>query len=234
MFQKVILADDHPVFRAGAARILAVEEDIRIIAQAATFASLHRAVTSFHHSVVVFGASILPSPDALNEALRISRGRGIVVIENNETSERYLKQGMLGVVTRKIHGNDLVTCVRRVSRGELYVKILPESNTDPLPNELHGARILQKLTSKELLILSYVIQGHKNKEIAPKLNTSVQVIKNHLTSIFTKTGTSDRLELALFTIHNKVLAEAVPSVEGFDLNDSPQVLRHRRLQAANA
>ena len=69
-----------------------------------------------------------------------------------------------------------------------------------------------RLTPKELKIVALIVQGCKNKEIAVRLMTTEQVIKNYLRSIYDKTGVSDRLELALFTIHHRILAEAAQTV----------------------
>ncbi len=65
-----------------------------------------------------------------------------------------------------------------------------------------------RLTPKELQIVALIVQGCKNKDIAEQLGTKEQVIKNYLRSVYDKTGVSDRLELALFTIHHRILAEA--------------------------
>jgi DNA-binding NarL/FixJ family response regulator len=72
--------------------------------------------------------------------------------------------------------------------------------------------VLQRLTPKELQIVALVAEGCKNKDIATQLGTKEQVVKNYLCSIYDKTGVSDRLELALFTIHHRALAEAVENV----------------------
>ena len=72
----------------------------------------------------------------------------------------------------------------------------------------HGARVRDRLTPKELKIVSLIVQGYKNKEIATQLGTTEQVIKNYLRNVYDKIGVSDRLELALFTIHHRMLAEA--------------------------
>jgi DNA-binding NarL/FixJ family response regulator len=69
-------------------------------------------------------------------------------------------------------------------------------------------RVRDRLTPKEMQIVALIVQGCKNKDIAGQLGTKEQVIKNYLRSIYDKTGVSDRLELALFTIHHRALAEA--------------------------
>jgi DNA-binding NarL/FixJ family response regulator len=68
--------------------------------------------------------------------------------------------------------------------------------------------VRDRLTPKEMRIVALIVQGCKNREIAQRLKTTEQVIKNYLRSIYDKTGVGDRLELALFTIHHRVLARA--------------------------
>ena len=65
---------------------------------------------------------------------------------------------------------------------------------------------------RELRIIAAIVQGYKNREIALQLYTSEQVIKNALRNIFDKIGVSDRLELALFVVHHRILAQATASV----------------------
>ncbi len=91
-------------------------------------------------------------------------------------------------------------------RGQRYIQ---RSNVTAIHStDTVGARVRDRLTPKEMQIVALIVQGCKNKEIATQLNTKEQVIKNYLRAIYDKTGVSDRLELALFTIHHRVLAEA--------------------------
>ena len=98
-------------------------------------------------------------------------------------------------------------CVRKVSKGETWVQDTQESK-ETAENDLVGARVRDRLTAKELKIVALIVQGYKNKEIATQLGTTEQVIKNYLRNVYDKIGVSDRLELALFTIHHRILAEA--------------------------
>src|SRR6185312_12565852 len=75
-----------------------------------------------------------------------------------------------------------------------------------------GTRVRDRLTPKEMQIVELIVEGCKNKEIAERLGTKEQVIKNYLRSIYDKTGVSDRLELALFTIHHRILTDAAAEV----------------------
>jgi len=114
-------------------------------------------------------------------------------------------------VLRSVTGHSLVECVRRVAAGETWLPpqlVLPDS----LEEDMVGTRVRDRLTPKEMRIVALIVQGCKNREIATRLKTTEQVIKNYLRSIYDKTGVSDRLELALFTIHHRVLAQAAAEV----------------------
>ena len=99
----------------------------------------------------------------------------------------------------------------RVAAGDTWTP--PQLIQLDSPDEdLVGTRVRDRLTPKEMRIVALIVQGCKNREIAIRLKTTEQVIKNYLRSIYDKTGVSDRLELALFTIHHRVLAQAAADV----------------------
>jgi DNA-binding NarL/FixJ family response regulator len=136
---------------------------------------------------------------------------GIVIAENNEAGAPYLRQGFRGVVYRSVTGPALVECVRRVAAGDTWLPpqlVLADASEE----DLVGARVRDRFTPKEMRIVALIVQGCKNREIANRLKTTEQVIKNYLRSIYDKTGVSDRLELALFTIHHRALAQAAADV----------------------
>jgi DNA-binding NarL/FixJ family response regulator len=208
---KVILADSQAIFRAGTAKVLAMDEDLRIIAQCTDLDRMMHAITTFPGSIVVFAASLRPDMARLRTLLEASNSRGIVIAENSETASSYLQQGFRGVVFRNVTGQALVECVRRVAAGDTWAP--PQLQLPDSPEEdMVGTRVRDRLTPKEMRIVALIVQGCKNREIALRLKTTEQVIKNYLRSIYDKTGVSDRLELALFTIHHRVLAQAAAEV----------------------
>jgi len=182
---RIILADNQAIFRAGAARVLALEDDMRIVAQCEDLAHLSNAVIA--HA-------------------RASGIRTIYIAENGSEVPEELARALDGVLFRNVPGPGLLECIRRVASGQHSFQ---RSNvTSILAQDSVGARVRDRLTPKEIQIVALIVQGCKNKLIASQLNTKEQVIKNYLRSIYDKTGVSDRLELALFTIHHRVLAEA--------------------------
>jgi DNA-binding NarL/FixJ family response regulator len=208
---KIILADSQAIFRAGTAKVLAMEEDLRIIAQCTDLERMFHAMTTFPGSIVVFAASLRPEFARLRVLLESTGSRGIVIAENNESASSYMQQGLRGVVFRNVSGPALVECVKRVAAGDTWTPPqLVQADTTVI--DMVGTRVRDRLTPKEMRIVALIVQGCKNREIASRLKTTEQVIKNYLRSIYDKTGVSDRLELALFTIHHHVLAEAAAEV----------------------
>jgi len=234
---KVILADSQAIFRAGTAKVLALDDDVRIIAQCSDSERMMHAVSTFPGAVLIFASAIRPEFGRLRALLDAMGSRGIVIIENNEAPAPYLQQGFRGIVMRNTTGSSLVECVRRVAAGETWQPL--HSMLAEVPEEdLVGARVRDRLTPKEMRIVALIVQGCKNREIATRLRTTEQVIKNYLRSIYDKTGVSDRLELALFTLHHRVLAEAAALVgshiEAEEQSDANSIMRGAKMQSIMA
>jgi DNA-binding NarL/FixJ family response regulator len=208
---KIILADSQAIFRAGTAKVLASDDDFRIIAQCSDTERMMHAATTFPGAVVIFASALKPELSRLKVLLETTGSRGIVIAENNEAPGPYLQQGFSGVIFRNTTGAALVECVRKVAGGETW-QPLQAMLADVAGEDMVGTRVRDRLTPKEMRIVALIVQGCKNREIAGRLKTTEQVIKNYLRSIYDKTGVSDRLELALFTLHHRVLAEAAADV----------------------
>ena len=208
---KLILADNQAIFRAGTAKILAMEDDFRIIAQCAEVDRLFPALDTFRGAILLFASSLKLDPQALVPRVAAAGSRSIVIAENGEPVQPFFSAGVNGASYRNATGPALIECVRRVGQGDRQVRTAgmeaPGSDDDNV-----GSRVRDRLTPKELKIVALIVQGCKNKEIAMRLCTTEQVIKNYLRSIYDKTGVSDRLELALFTIHHRMLAEAAQAI----------------------
>ena len=204
---KIILADNQAIFRAGAAKVLAVEDDLRVVAQSDAADKTAKALESFRANVIIVSEGMHPDLRSVVDLGRKTKTRVIAVADSNENANHYVSQGVSGVIYRNVSGPSLVECVRKVCKGETCIQ---EAQSEAGPNETDavGARVRDRLTAKELKIVALIVQGFKNKEIAERLGTTEQVIKNYLRNVYDKIGVSDRLELALFTIHHRILLEA--------------------------
>src|SRR6202162_6489522 len=210
---RVILADTQAIFRAGLRKIFALEDDIRVVGQAETLAQTQSAVTKFSADILIFESALAPNPvEAVTELLRQSPQLKIVVVTPGSDEQLTLdlfRRGAHGILSREAEPEILVECLRKVASGEPWL----ESQAIHWVMEAYrghnlwpsGARPKVQLTPKETLIVSCVTQGMKNKEIAVRVGTTEQVVKNYLRKVYDKLGVADRLELALYCLNHHVV-----------------------------
>src|SRR5437016_4609585 len=136
---KIVLADNQTMFRAGAAKVLAVEDDLRVVAQAQSGEQLTMALERFRPGVAVFSAALdIDLEKLIGFAARL-KTKLVVVAENGDPPSRFTAKGILGVVYRNVTGNALVECIEQVAKGQPFVQdtLSPVSSSD---DDLVGAR----------------------------------------------------------------------------------------------
>ncbi len=218
---RIILADSQAIYRVGIRKIFALEDDLRVVAQADTMENLFAAVERYPSDVLLMEAGLLAGTvDAIPNLLKIAPEIKIVVQASQSDDQGMLemyRKGVRGVISRSISPDLLVKCVRKIAHGETWidnqsVNLVIEAYRSQAQSLIHP-KSQAKLTAKEMVIITGITQGKRNKEIAYQLGTSDQVVKNYLRKIYDKLGVSDRLELALYCLHNKIITEepAVPS-----------------------
>src|ERR1700740_209915 len=210
---RVILADTQAIFRAGLRKIFALEDDIRVVGQAETMPQTQSAITKFSADVLIFESALAPNPvEAVTELLRQAPQLKIVVVtpaSDEQLTLDLFRRGAHGILSREVEPEILVDCLRKVAAGEPWL----ESQAIHWVMEAYrghnlrpsGARPKVQLTPKETLIVSCVTQGMKNKEIAIRVGTTEQVVKNYLRKVYDKLGVADRLELALYCLSHHVV-----------------------------
>jgi len=212
-FVRVILADTQAIFRAGLRKVFALEDDIRVVGQAETLAQTQSAVAKFSGDVLIFEAALTPNPvEAVANLLRQNPPLRIVVVTpgaDEDLTLELFRRGAHGIVSREVEPELLVDCVRKVVAGETWLDsqgvrwvMAAYRNQNNRPT---GSRPKVQLTPKEMLIVSCVTQGMKNKEIALRVGTTEQVVKNYLRKVYDKLGVADRLELALYCLNHHVV-----------------------------
>src|SRR5437588_10334388 len=211
---RVIVADTQSIYRVGIRKILAVEDEIRVVAQAENLAQACAAAEKYSSDVILFESSLTHNPpEAVGEILKKAPASKIIVVmsepEENDTVD-LLRRGVRGIVSRSISPDLLVRCIRKVAAGETWLDnkgvnwVIDAYRSQA--SQLTAPRTKSRIPEKELTIISCVTHGMRNKEIAKEVSTSEQVIKNYLRKIYDKLGVSDRLELALYCIHHQLLA----------------------------
>jgi DNA-binding NarL/FixJ family response regulator len=210
---RIIVADSEPIFRVGVRKIVAIEDDIRIVAQVESEENAFTAVSRFDADLILYECGLSESPaEAVSSILTIAPTLKIVLVMIEPTEEQtveLLRRGVRGIVTRSIAPDLLIRCIRKVHEGETWldnrgVNWVIEAYRAQAA-QLTSPRHRVKLSAKELQIIAGVTQGLRNKDIAQEVNTTEQVVKNYLRKVYDKLGVSDRLELALYCMHHKLL-----------------------------
>jgi DNA-binding NarL/FixJ family response regulator len=215
---RVILADTQAIFRAGLRKIFALEDDIRVVGQAETLPQTQSAITKFSADILIFESALAPNPvETVTEFLRQAPQLKIVVVipvSDEQLTLDLFRRGAHGILSREVEPETLVECLRKVAGGEPWL----ESQAIHWVMEAYrghtlrpsGARPKVQLTPKETLIVSCVTQGMKNKEIAVRVGTTEQVVKNYLRKVYDKLGVADRLELALYCLSHHIVDGVKP------------------------
>ena len=218
-FIRVIVADSQAIFRAGLRKIFAVEDDIRVVGQAETFEQAVAAAKKFAAEILILEAALAERPiEGVQEILKEAPGLRVVVVTEMPDQDLTLdlfRRGAHSIVSREIDSELFVECLRKVSEGEPWLEphavkwVLEAYRTQSM--RPHSGKTKVQLTPKEALIVSCVTQGMKNKEIATRVGTTEQVVKNYLRKVYDKLGVADRLELALYCLNSRVLQDAKPA-----------------------
>jgi DNA-binding NarL/FixJ family response regulator len=220
-FIRVIVADTQAIFRAGLRKIFALEDDIRVVGQSETLAQTLAAAKKFSADILIFEAALTQNPlEAVSDLLRQNPQMKMVVVThepNQELTLELFRRGAHGIVSREIEPEILVECLRKVAQGEPWLDrqavtwvLSAYRNQSTRPT---GSRPKVQLTPKESLIVSCVTQGMKNKEIALRVGTTEQVVKNYLRKVYDKLGVADRLELALYCLNHRVVESEKKAAE---------------------
>ena len=220
---RIVVADDHPIFRDGLCRLLALEEDFEVVAQAQDGRQVLDVLQQHEPDILLLDLK-MPGLDGLATLQRLqiakNKTRVIVLTASDDKNEfvQAMKLGTSGIVLKQTATELLIKSIRKVHAGEIWLdshttaavirQFVAYDEAQPTMTSLPAApapapreRERSPLSQREVEVVSLEAQGFKNKEMGEKMFISEQTVKNHLHNIFDKLGVSDRLELALYAIH---------------------------------
>jgi DNA-binding NarL/FixJ family response regulator len=217
---RIVVADDHPIFRDGLCRLLALEDDFEVVAQAQDGRQVLEVLLQHEPDILLLDLK-MPGLDGLATLQKLqttrNRTRVIVLTASDDKNEfvQAMKLGTSGIVLKQTATELLIKSIRKVHAGEIWldshttqavIRQFVANDEAPPPPPMPAPRDRERspLSQREREIVALVAQGFKNKEMAEKMFISEQTVKNHLHNIFDKLGVSDRLELALYAIHNNL------------------------------
>jgi len=215
---KIMIADNHAMQRDAIKRLLAREKSFQIVGEASDAREILARLPKAAPDVLLLDWHIgresgLEVMRSLNGAVRDLR---ILLMTSSITSAEMLEAlrlGANGMITKCAASQLLFKGIRSVMAGQYWIDresvscLVKALNDPPSGESVSDASNSFGLTERELQILSVIVDGYTNKEMAKKLSISEQTVKHHLTRIFGKAGVSNRLELALFAMNNNLVQE---------------------------
>ena len=215
---RIMIVDDHPLFREGLRRVLEEEEDLLVEAEVADGQQAIVLARNIHPDVVLLDIN-LPSMNGLQVTREIKAslpGTAVINLTAYHDEEQIIhaiNAGASAYYPKEVMPDKLIFAVRQVSQGQKVVgdSVLNEDEVKAwlleqyrqlaTPGIVDDSRFVP-LSTREMEILQYVVRGSSNKEIAHTLQISQQTVKNHISSILRKLDVKDRTEAAVYALRH--------------------------------
>ncbi len=213
---RIVLVDDHHLFRVGMRQILEREADFEIVGEAEDARDAYQMAVDMSPDIVLLDLS-LPAPGGIETTQRIKRevpSIGIIALAVAEDEDQLfdaIKAGAAAFILKDISPEDLVTIIRRVRSGEYLIndkvfarpsvasRVLKEFRELAVYGQ-EAAPIFAPLSPREVEILDNIAKGMTNKQVAYALTISEQTVKNHMSSILRKLSVNDRTQAVVYAM----------------------------------
>jgi len=213
---RILIVDNHALFRVGIGNILERESDFEIVGEADDSRSAVDRALETSPDIILMDLS-LPSPGGIETTQRIKRelpSTGIIVLAASEDEDALfdaIKAGAAAFILKDVGPDDLVTIIRRVVSGEYLIndkvfskpavasRVLKEFRELAVYGQ-EAAPIFAPLSPREVEILDNIAQGMTNKQVAYALSISKQTVKNHMSSILRKLSVNDRTQAVVYAM----------------------------------
>lgn len=210
---RVLLADDHALVREGTRRLLETEKDVEVVAEAANGEEAVEATKRLHPDIAIMDIA-MPGMGGIEatRAIKISCPETAVLVLSAYDDEPYLMKllevGAAGFLLKNVHGKELISAIRAVSRGE---SVLQPSIAEKIMLRMSSQTGTQQITKdllseRELEVLRLAARGLPNKEIARRLGLSIRTVHSHLANIFMKMHVGSRTEAVLQALRQGMIS----------------------------
>jgi two-component system response regulator NreC len=210
---RILLADDHGVLRAGLKALLDTEGEFHVVAEAWEGDQVLRLAEKLQPDVVLLDLN-MPGPRNIELTQRIvavapkSKVLILTAYEENGLAREVLKAGASGYIIKRAVGSELLSAIRAVHRGEMYVHpfmvraLLTPLVEDPTPGKKEEET---PLTPREVEVLRLIARGYTNRQIGETLKLSVRTVESHRANVMGKLGLRTRVQLVRYAAEHKLL-----------------------------
>lgn len=209
---KIVLIDDHTLFRSGIKALISRQSDCEIVGEAADGLSGVKLVEQLRPDVVLLDLDmpVMNGREALAQILSDNPEQAVVMLTVSEDSEdltECMRIGARGFLLKNIHADFLIDAIKKAANGDNVFS--PEMTARLVqsliqPNEPSDNSPLSTLTAREMEILGHLAAGHSNKVIARKLDLAESTIKVHVQNILRKLELGSRVQAAVFAVQHNV------------------------------
>ncbi len=211
----ILIVDDHAVVRAGLRMLIEHDQSMRVVAMAGNRAEALALAKQEQPEIIILdivlgdddGLAFLPE---LCEASSKSRVIILTGVQSLDAHRRAIRRGALGIVLKDHAAESLLKAIVKVHQGEVWIdrsmmgSVLNDVRTEKRAEPNPEAAKIATLTPREREVITLVAEGLKNKQIGERLFISETTVTHHLSSIYSKLGVSDRLELVIYSFAQKI------------------------------
>jgi two-component system nitrate/nitrite response regulator NarL len=201
---RLLISDAHALLREGLQKVFEPCSDIEVAGKAADFIETMQLVHELKPDILLLDLA-KDDLEGLQLIRRISRTCPVrTILLTDELSRKAtvtaLNFGASAVLPKKSSFEELLSCIRSVHAGQSWARQVAAMVAVDAPQDASrlGRFVRSRFTDRENDVITGIVAGHSNKEIAARFSISAQTVKHHLRAIFVKTGVSSRLELALY------------------------------------
>ena len=220
---KVLIADDHAVLRAGLRMLLDAQGDMEVVGEAGDGLDMSRKAGELMPDVVLMDLSMPgpPSGEAIRELRRACPKTRVLILTMHDdpaSLSSALSAGAAGYVVKKVAGSELLSAIRAVHRGRMFVDLTQTVDLGllPIPRKRQKQRQAPKeLSQREREVLRLLAQGHSNRQVAGQMGVSVKTVETYRARLRQKLGLTSRAELYRFAAESGILVtDPVEPLEG--------------------
>ncbi len=208
---RVVIADDHVLVREGLRKLLELDQTIEVITEVGDGQGAINIARKEKPDIILMdvnmpGTNGVVATQVIKREIPSTRIIALTIYEDEEVVEM-VRAGVSAYVLKDVAGSELIDTIHRVIDGEIVIhpRVANRLVRELTRNEKKEDEV--KLTKREKDVLTLLVKGHSNKDMADALFISEKTVKNHLTSIFRKLNVKDRTQAAVYALRNDIVID---------------------------